>query len=274
MAFSAANKKFIFPAYMYALGTGQITGFGDNNISLSFITKPVPSAFDMNSIYFKYYNFNSLEEGTIQDSLMYLTNVVDKSVNADTEKSASNTYEGMRQTPVEYYLFTKGYANKLKECPLTADYDYNVNALKNKRLANYFRTEYDLHARWDPQYEEVVGPYSQQKYQELGIKEEICTESMPFKTADAFEFQDRDDLIEKRLRLYKKGQKGNAGINLSYDGHCLGYGSLGFILSYTDDKHKDDERIPMAYYEFAGPIFSNCDYIKINWNENGFIEAK
>lgn len=275
MAFSAANKKFVFPAYMYALGTGKITGFSDNNITLSFITKPIPSSFDMTSIFFKYYNFKGLEFGTLQESLQYVNNVRDGSVNADSETSSHNTYEALRRVPVERYIFTKGNSERVSACPLTADFDYSPSALQNKRLSGYFRAEYELSGKWDEELQTVVGPYSHEEYNRMGVKEELVIESMPFKTGNAFEFQDREDLAEQRKKNFRKTYKGMKGADTyDYDGRALAYGSLGYILSYEDDTHRGGNRIPMAYYEFANPIFSNCDYIKINWNENGFIEAK
>lgn len=299
--FSAANRKFVFPAFIYALGTRTIQGYNDGNVNVSFITKPIPftgnDQFDCMSPYMRYKDFQALEEGTVQDSLQYVTNVYDISVNKDTDSSSMNTLEGLRNTPPEYYLFTKGYKNKISGCAITADYDYTVSALKNKRLSAYFRGEYELSGGYDEKKNEVTGYYTKQKYYELGIPEDYVTESKPCKTADAFEFQDRDDLIARRVDLFIKGRKeyiktlttgvkgtkgtkGNkdrivtTNANYDYDGHCLGYGALGFILSYADDTHANGNMIPMAYYEFPKPIYSNCDYLKINWNTNGFIEAQ
>ena len=59
-----------------------------------------------------------------------------------------------------------------------------------------------------------------------------------------------------------------------YSGRILEYGARGFILSYTDDKHVGGDMIPMAYYEFPRPLYSNQDYIKIVWNTNGFVEVE
>lgn len=298
--FSAANRKFVFPAFIYALGTRAIKGYNDGNVNVSFITKPIPftgnDSFDCMSPYMRYKDFQVLEEGTVQNSLQYVNNVYDISVNKDTDSSSMNTLEGMRHTPPEFYLFTKGYKNKISACPITADYDYTISAFKNKRLSGYFKGEYELSGAYDASIDEVTGYYDKTKYYELGIKEDYVVESKPCKTADAFEFQDREDLVARRVDLFIKGRRnhiksisqGTKGIkgtkgqkgriistdNYDYDGHCLGYGALGFILSYADDTHINDDMIPMAYYEFHKPIYSNCDYIKINWNTNGFIEAE
>ena len=76
-----------------------------------------------------------------------------------------------------------------------------------------------------------------------------------------------------------KGIKGTKGIvnpdtGEFYSGKILEYGARGFILSYTDENHVGGGMIPMAYYEFPKPLYSNQDYIKIVWNTNGFVEVE
>lgn len=308
MYWSAENPKYVFPAYKYALGTNEITGYNENNIALSFVTQDVTALTNKNywtrdcaSPFLRYSAFWFVPDNAIQFADTYLTNVTTGSVNKDTDASSKFSYQYMTNTEPEYYLFTKGLKGREKyisACQMIKDLDYDVNAFNEVvyvkgskgikgtvpgRKAQYLTREYNL-----------SGVYSKDLYTELNIPEDNIIEDLVFyRPAESLEFQDRDDLVEKRLKDYvkinkivaTKGSKGFKGIkakkgivnpynNVYYSGRILEYGARGFILSYTDDEHVGGGMIPMTYYEFPNPIYSNMDYIKINWNTNGFIEVK
>lgn len=313
MFFSAENPKYVFPAYRYALGTNEITGYNDNNIALSFVTQDVTALTNKNywtrdcaSPFLRYSAFWFVPDYAIQFADMYLSNVYEGSINKDTDASAKYSYQRLANIEPEQYLFNasiKGREKYISACPMVKDLDYDVNAFKEVvyikgskgikgqtlgRKAQYLTREYNL-----------SGIYDKDLYSELNIPEDNIIENVLYKNAPSIEFKDRDDLIEKRVKEYvkikkfvtikgKKGTKGFVGIkgykgakgyrdpydDSYYSGRILEFGARGFILSYTDDKHVGGNMIPMAYYEFHNPIYSNMDYIKINWNTNGFIEVK
>lgn len=298
--FSAGLNKFIFPAYKYALGMNEITGYENNNVALSWVTQDVTALTnehywtrDCASPFLRYSAFWWVPDNAIQFADTYLTNVQSGSVNSKTEASGETTYQRLANIEPEYYLFTKGLKGAhhyLSSCPVTGDIDYDVNAMQSvardasgniisaSRKARYLIGEYNL-----------SGVYDKDLYGDLNIPEDTITESRLFQTASDIIFQDRDDLVSARVANYAKtqklisastkGQNGTSGIvnqktGEFYSGKILEYGARGFILSYTDEKHVDGDMIPMAYYEFPSPMCSNQDYIKICWNMNGFVEIE
>lgn len=295
--FSAGLNKFIFPAYKYALGMNEITGYSENNVALSWVTQDVTALTNKNywqndcaSPFLRYSAFWRVPDNAIQFADTYLTDVHEGSVNIQTEASGELSYQQMTNTEPEYYLFTKGLKGAkhyLSACPVTGDIDYDVNAMKTViiedgkmvsagRKARYLMSEYNL-----------SGIYDKDLYSELGIPEDIVTENRLFKACADTIFQDRNDLVSARLVAHAKqqetlntatkGLKGTKGVNGGadyYSGRILEYGARGFILSYTDENHIDGNMIPMAYYEFPQPLYSNQDYIKIGWNINGFVEVE
>lgn len=311
MFWSAENPTYVFPAYKYALGTNEITGYNDCNVAVSFVTQDVTALTnkyywtrDCASPFLRYSAFWFVPDKAIQFADSYLMNVADGSVNKDTDASATTTYQHMTNTEPEYYLFNanvKGREKYISACPMIKDLDYDVNAFNEVvyikgskgikgqtlgRKAKYLTKEYNL-----------SGIYDQELYRTLNMPEDNIIEDLAFKRpGESFEFRDRDDLIEKRVKDYikidklvsVKGQKGYKGVkgykgkkgyvnpydHTYYSGRILEFGVRGFILSYTDDEHVGGGMIPMTYYEFPNTIYSNMDYIKINWNTNGFIEVK
>lgn len=309
MDFSANNCKFVFPAYKYALGMQEITGYTENNIAVSFVTQDVTalmndSAYFENqcsSPYFRYSGFWNVPDYAIQFTNTYLTDVKQYSINQKTLEPPLYTYQRMDNIAPEEYLFNATMKNRtdyISACPMTADYDYDVNAFKELaykggkgikgRRAQYLTREYGL-----------SGIYSSALYSDLNIPEDKILESLVYKNAEDYEFTDRDDLIEQRVKDYikikkfmevkgRKGVKGHEGVKgykgtdgyvdpddaSYYSGRILEFGARGFILSYTDDDHIGGAMIPMAYYEFHKPIYSNQDYLKISWNTNGFMEVQ
>lgn len=295
--FSAGLNKFIFPAYKYALGMNEITGYENNNVALSWVTQDVTaltnSAFwtrDCASPFLRFSAFWWVPDNAIQFAGTYLTDVQPGSVNMKTEASGELTYQQMTQTEPEYYLFTKGLKGShhyLSACPVTGDIDYDVNAMQSvmrdssgnvasaSRKAKYLMSEYNL-----------SGVYDKDLYNDLNIPEDTVIESRLFKTAADTIFKDRDDLVSaraiERAEIQKfvventKGQSATKGLNNGdfYSGKILEYGARGFILSYTDEEHVGGNMIPMAYYEFPSPMYSNQDYIKIAWSTNGFVEIE
>lgn len=317
MFWSATNPKFVFPAFKYALGTNEITGYNDNNIALSFVTQDVTALTNKNywsrdcaSPFLRYSAFYYVPDYAIQFADTYVNSVFDASVNSVSEESGAYTYQEMTHLPPEHYLFTpglKGANHYISASPMLKDLDYDVYAFYNvkgskgskgtkgtstlSRKAAYLTKEYRL-----------SGVYNSDLYKELGIPEDYVIEDISYLNGNSVEFKDRDDLVVKRVQDYvkikhsidikglksKKGSKGVKGIkgykgkkgfvdtqnDVYYSGRILEFGARGIILSYTDDDHRDGNMIPMAYYEFHNPIYSNQDYIKINWNTNGFIEVQ
>lgn len=266
---------------------------------------------DCASPFLRYSAFWWVPDNAIQFADTYLQSVNEGSINSKTEASGELTYQNLTHTEPEYYLFTKGLKGArhyLSACPVTGDLDYSVTAMKGvmiengqmvsaTRKAKYLMSEYNL-----------SGIYSSSLYQDLNIPEDTVTESKLFKSCADTIFQDREDLVSGRVIDYVKtqkllsqlelkgkngskglkglkglkGKKGKKGVNgiinnrtgEFYSGRILEYGARGFILSYTDDKHVGGDMIPMAYYEFPRPLYSNQDYIKIVWNTNGFVEVE
>lgn len=287
--FSAGLNKFVFPAYMYALGRNEITSYDDNNIALSWVTQDVTALTNENyweqrcgSPNLRYSAFYEIPDYAVRFAGMFVTGIEEGSVNAGTNVSAERTYQELAQIPPEYYLFTKGLSDDsafsshyLSSCHVTADLDYAVSAMNGaiyddgklvsaSRKARYLVTEYEL-----------SGVYDSDLYHDLGVTEDPIIESKLFKTASDFIFKDSEALTSARNakrkeveKLYKldavKGEKGRA----------LEFGAKGFILSYTDDNHRDGDMIPIAYYEFPETIYSNQDYVRINWNADGFMEVE
>lgn len=287
--FSAGLKKFVFPAYKYALGRNEITSYDNNNIALSWVTQDVTALtnehyweWTCGSPNLRYSAFYKIPDYAVRFAGMFVTDVEEGSVNASTNVSAEHSYQEMTQTPPEYYLFTKGLSDSelsshyLSSCYVTGDLDYSVDALNDvkfdeageivsaPRKAMYLINEYNL-----------SGVYDSDLYHDLGITEDPIIESKLFKTASDFIFQERDDLVSARnLKRQEVEKKYKLDAVKGEKGRALEFGAKGFILSYTDDSHRDGDMIPMTYYEFPQTIYSNQDYVRINWNADGFMEVE
>ena len=316
--FSAGLNKFIFPAYKYALGMNEITGYSENNVALSWVTQDVTALTNKNywtrdcaSPFLRYSAFWWVPDNAIQFADTYLTSVHEGSVNSKTEASGELTYQQMTNTEPEYYLFTKGLKGArhyLSACHVTGDLDYDVNAMQSVMMENGKMVSAGRKAKYLMSEYNLSGIYDKDLYADLGIPEDTVTESKLFKACADTIFQDREDLVSGRVINYvkqqkllsqlelkgkngskglkglkglkgTKGKKGVLGIvnkNTGdyYSGKILEYGARGFILSYTDENHVSGNMIPMAYYEFPKPLYSNQDYIKIVWNTNGFVEVE
>ena len=72
--YSAANRKFVFNAYRYALGNNEITGFNENNIVLSWVIHDIPTITNVKGWFqehtkdpmLRYSEFMKLPESTVQ----------------------------------------------------------------------------------------------------------------------------------------------------------------------------------------------------------------
>ena len=267
--YSAANRKFVFNAYRYALGTNEITGFNENNIVLSWVIHDIPTITNVKGWFeehtkdpmLRYSEFMKLPESTVQLADTYLRSVQSTSVNKDTEALPEYTYQNMCDVPTRYYLFQKGSSKYLSACPVTASFDYHGVNTSGRHL-NALVNEYDL-----------TNHYDQSSYYQLSIPEDDIIESRITQTADDVHFKDDDDKRDHRDSFYNP-------ISATYTGYkgrnrnILSMGAVGYLLSWRGDNMAYEDMIPMEYYQFENPIRSNFDAIDIKWNVNGFIEAE
>lgn len=267
--FSAANRKMVFNAYRYALGTGQISGFNNNNIVLSWVIHDIPTItgvkgwFDVNALdpNLRYRDFMELPQATVQLADTYLRSVKTTSVDKDTEALPEYTYQNMCHTPASAYLFTKGLERYVSACPVTKSYDYRGPSTSGRHFDSLVQ-EYDLN-----------NEYEQGAYYRLNIPEDDIIESRITQTCDDVNFKDDDEKKASRNHYYNS-------ISANYTGYkgrnenILAVGAVGYLLSWKGQNMQIPDMIPIAYYQFPKPVRSSFDQINIKWNVNGFIEAE
>lgn len=260
LLYTAKQPKYVFNAYKYALGTQQImhTDYKDN-MHVSIIKNSIADeiAGYVSSITTNYGTIQDASDNNMINTEMCLFNGKLGSNNINTSLSATVSYENMFNIPCSAIL-AKPIENKekIKNSILNGDdeYDIWVKDKTDKIAEKHMKYTYDFETR-----------YNENEYEALNVDETYITEDSSFIAADNYEYSitlknpiNADDLETQGLDTN--------GI--------MSCGCKGILLSYCDSKHYDRNMIPMMYYEFEKPIYSNNNTLNIEWNTNGILRVE
>ena len=248
MSFSG-TQRVIFKAYQYALGTGEIKNVNYNGHINTYITDcnfwPTNSATNdkLSTRFGDFKNsYNASIKGQTQGytriipTKLTLENVNTDSFNGDTGLTSDVSYEMIRNTPASGKIFS----TENNKSWVTRDLDWSLDALEDKNTALYFKTEYDF-----------KNYYDKSEYRAYGLNENILEENNIRLTADNFKLD---------------SERGNKA--------AMDWGAGGFLLTYTDDEHKEEKEIPMVYIQFAKHFNSNNNHLDVDWHQDGIVKVE
>lgn len=262
---SNANKVAVFSSFLYNLGINSLKKINQtNNINVSILTKKLSSFPEsdfsiFNDISLTYKNLQ--EKNIVTNTNLTLKDIAINSVNKDTEKLPDNTIQELRNIPVKEIIFSGEYKNtNAKNCKVYKDLEYE-DGLKYEQISNqpsetnkskkekyrYFQNEYNF-----------SNDYDKSEYDSLNVTLDYLLESRICVNAANF-FVSNSTYTDMN----------KTPVNLFPNGCCY-----GIILSYTDDSYKDGKMIPMIYYEFANPIYTNNNTLEIEFNQNGIFKVE
>ena len=247
MSFSG-TQRVVFNAFKYALGTGEISNVNYDGHINTYITDcnfwPTNSANNNLNTRFNSFknlyttkNIKGLKGYTrIIPTKLTLENVNTDSFNGDTGLTSDVSYEMIRNTPASGKIFS----TENNKSWVTHDLDWSLTALMDKNTELYFKTEYDF-----------KNFYDKSEYRAYGLNETILEENNVRLTANNFKLD---------------SEHGNK--------NAMDWGAGGFLLTYSDDEHKDGQEIPMVYIQFAKHFNSNNNHLEVDWHQDGIVKVE
>lgn len=241
MSYSATNRNFVFPAFLYALGTGKVDGDYKNSISAVLTNSTFyDDIFKKKNIITLKYNdiLNYTNNNLIPTNLVLEKPVID-SYNKDTLLKSENTYEEILNTPASGYIFSK---DKNNNSWVMNDFEYpeNNELPDDSDISNYFKTQYNFNEN-----------YMKEEYRQYALKEDNLIENVICISADDLNLTETN---------------GNTS--------ALKYGANGVLLLYTDHNRLGNNSIPMSYYEFPKVFYSTNNILNVYWHTDGIIKVE
>lgn len=245
------------------------------------------SNFSNINVYFlvKYINADTLKEWINNEKLVKnsnfndifklvkfkLINVNESSFNKDNLEESEHTYQELRQESVLPYIFSgprhRGYMydnSKYSIIRNSVDYntaqtyynmidsdnrsnitvDDNTNEDKSVQKSKYLALLNQYNINYDESHVRK-GEYDSSEFFRLKVDEDTIIESETVVKCDDFQYFEPDASESK-----------------------LSKGVYGFLLTYAKDESTE---VPMMVYEFAKPVFSNYNKIRLVFNANGLF---
>lgn len=246
MSFSG-TQRIVYKAFTYALGSGEIKNTNyKNNIKTYLTDCNFWVANSANNSYSTRLDTLNCVKGKLKGkkgiksqitpTYLNLENVDLYSFNSDTGLQSEVSYEALKNYPASGKIFSIENDGSW----VTNDLDWSLSALSDKNTETYFKNEYAFKSSYD-----------KNEYRAYNLNENILEENNVCLTATDFLMTDK---------------VGNPS--------AMDYGAGGLLLTYTDNKHKNEKEIPIAYFQFAKHFNSNNNHLEVDWHQDGVIKIE
>ena len=276
MSFSA-SKGYIFYAYKYALGMGQLNNINYNNLKV-YITdanfrfansaRMFGTHLNIQSDTEKYIDYANLRLKDVSADFTYrrlipnsqgkfeyhtystrvtptnmkILNTEINMFNSDTGYVSEYSYEQVKSLPASSRIFSTDPTINSNSW-VTEDLEWKSTMLDNeKRNDNYFKNEYAFSEE-----------YVKEEYDTYGLKENVLYENVVRLSAEVFTMNNK--------------KTGNT--------NAMNLGVGGILLTYNDNAmFKGDNELPVAFYDLGKTMFSNYNALQIDWHDDGILKAE
>ena len=179
--------------------------------------------------------------GTYRPTNIRLGDIIIDSINNETNlrSDSKQTYENAKNSACSSIIFNNSKCGSW----VTQDLDYegfdNNGIVQNEA---YFKNEYNFSTN-----------YSSAEYRNYDVKEELLLENVIRLSAINFEMLDN-----KVSANYNSMSAGAGGLLLTYEG---------------TSKYQNDNELPVVFFNFGKTLYSNKNYLKVDWNNTGIINV-
>lgn len=254
------SKSIVSLAYKYALGASNLKNIDytklkvyvtDSNFYSAnldcFLNNTALNLGELN----KPHTIVTATEGDTQKTLtisgiyrptnLRLGDIVIDSINNETNlrSDSKQTYEHAKNSACSSIIFNNPNCGSW----ITQDLDYpEPGETLKENEAKYFQNEYNFSSG-----------YSSAEYRNYNVKEELLLENVIRLSAINFE------MLDNRISAnYNSMSAGAGGLLLTYDG---------------TSQYKNDNELPVVFFNFGKTLYSNKNYLKVDWNNTGIINV-
>lgn len=247
------SKSFISLAYKYSLGNGELNDIDysklkvyttDSNFykaySAQFISDTNLRLSNLSASVVVDEENNSTISGTFNPTYLRLGDVLIDSINNETnlKSDSKQTYEHAKNSACSSVIFNNSACGSW----IVDDLDYEPLYADQKEINNseYFKSEYNFSTG-----------YSSAEYRKYNVQEELLIENVIRLSGVNFEMVD-----DKQPECLNSMSAGAGGLLLTYDGGQF--------------KNPENE-LPVAFFNFGKTLYSNKNYLKVDWNNTGIV---